>query len=111
MFLRLNYLLFGNISIITFCDVILILDDTEPPVFTFCPSDISIPDATSDRMRINWQSATATDNSGEAPQIVSSRPNGDMFEVPGLYQIFYTATDGNGNVARSCSFFITLKSK
>ena len=61
-------------------------------------------------MRINWQRATATDNSGEAPAIVSSRPSGDEFIVPGTYEIVYTATDGNHNEAR-CSFFIKLTSK
>ena len=61
-------------------------------------------------MRISWPSATATDNSEVSPRIVSSRLSGDIFEVPGSYEVVYIAKDDSGNEAR-CSFRITLERK
>jgi len=84
--------------------------DSEPPVFTFCPGDILIDNATELQMRISWQRPYASDNSGVPPAIYSNREAGALFSVPGSYEIVYKAVDGSGNEA-TCSFRITLQKK
>ena len=77
-------------------------------MFTYCPNDIVIDDAEDDEIRVNWQSPTATDNSGEQPVLIPNKQPGSMFVVPGSYEIQYRAIDAAGNEA-TCSFRITLK--
>ena len=84
--------------------------DEEPPVFTYCPSDITIDDATTTEVRVNWQKPTATDNSGVEPLVYSEKQIGQFFNVPGSYEVQYTATDKSLNTA-TCSFRITLSRK
>ena len=91
------------------CAIFLDLDEV-PPVFTYCPSDITIDDATTAEVRVHWQRATATDNSGEEPYVYSEKQSGQYFDVPGLYEVQYIARDQSGNTA-TCSFRITLKRK
>lgn len=79
-------------------------------MFTYCPNDIVIDNATTVQIRVNWQGLTATDNSGMPPAIISNRHSGDLFDVPGLYEVQYKATDDAGNEA-TCSFWINLKRK
>ncbi|KAJ7327772.1 hypothetical protein OS493_026651 [Desmophyllum pertusum] len=85
--------------------------DTEPPVFTDCPNDVMHDDITTTEKRIDWQRPTVTDNSGYPPSVSSNRQSGYLFSVPGSYEVLYTATDATGNVAKTCSFRITLKRK
>ena len=93
------------------CNYVIFLDiDEVSPVFTYCPSDITIDDATTAQVRVNWQRATATDNSGEEPYVHSNKQPGQSFDAPGLYEVVYTATDESGNTA-TCSFRITLERK
>ena len=61
-------------------------------------------------LRVNWQEPTATDNSGVLPSVSSISRSGDLFAVPGSYEVVYTAKDESGNEA-TCSFRITLKRK
>ncbi|XP_078373500.1 sushi, von Willebrand factor type A, EGF and pentraxin domain-containing protein 1-like [Oculina patagonica] len=84
--------------------------DQEPPVFTYCPNDIVMDNGSTPEIRVNWQQPTVTDNSGVAPSVTSNRDSGELFSVPGSYEVIYTATDGAGNKA-TCSFRITLKAK
>ena len=79
-------------------------------MFTYCPGDITIDNATEFVIRVNWQEPTATDNSGVLPSVSSTRRSGELFAVPGAYVVLYTAKDESGNEA-TCSFRITLKSK
>ena len=79
-------------------------------MFTFCPGDILIDNATEVEMRIYLQPPYASDNSGVPPAIYSSRHAGYLFSVPGSYEIVYKAVDGSGNIA-TCSFRITIHSK
>ena len=79
-------------------------------MFTYCPSDITIDDATTNEIKVNWQEPTATDNSGVVPVVHSNEQAGKHFDVPGSYEVLYTATDESGNTA-TCSFLITLKRK
>ena len=78
-------------------------------MFTYCPSDI-IDNATTYELRVYWQEATATDNSGVLPSVTSNRQSGSFFPVPGSYEVLYFAKDESGNEA-TCSFRITLKRK
>ena len=79
-------------------------------MFIFCPGDILIDNATEVQMRIYWQQPYASDNSEVPPKISSHRQPGEIFSVPGSYQIVSKAVDGSGNEA-TCSFRITLQSK
>ena len=88
---------------------LILYSDQEPPVFT-CPDDIVMDDVTTTEIRVNWQQPTATDNSGKPPALSSNRPPGDLFAVPGSYEIQYTAIDDAGNVA-TCSFRVALTRK
>ena len=92
-----------------FYNYVIFLDlDVEEPVFTYCPSDLTIDDATTTIVRVNWQEPTATDNSGVVPVLDSNKKSGQYFDVPGSYEVLYKATDESGNTA-TCSFRITLK--
>jgi len=79
-------------------------------IITFYPSDIFIDNATEVEMRIYWQQPIASDNSGVPPSLSSNRKPGELFSVPGSYEIVYKEVDGSGNEA-TCSFLVTLKSK
>ena len=87
------------------------MSDTEPPTYVDCPADIVIDNVTETRIRVNWDSPTFTDNSGKNPAISSNRQKGDEFDVPGSYEVTYTATDTYLNKNENCSFRITLESK
>ena len=78
-------------------------------MFIFCPDDILIDNATEVEMGINWQQPYASDNSEVPPKISFHRQPGEIFSVPGSYQIVSKAVDGSGNIA-TCSFRITIHS-
>ena len=80
-------------------------------MFTFCPSDILFDNLTEREKRVTWQHPIASDNSGDLPALWSNRQPGELFSVPGEYQVVYTAVDGSNNVDSSCTFQITLKRK
>ena len=66
---------------------------------------------TSLEVRVNWQEPTVkVDSSGVPPSVTSSRQSGDLFTVPGSYEVLYKAEDASGYKA-TCSFRITLKRK
>ena len=79
-------------------------------MITSCPSDIILKDVVVSEERVNWYRPNATDNSGFPPSITSNRQSGELFAVPGAYEIVIRAQDGSGNTA-TCSFRITLESK
>ena len=84
--------------------------DQESPVFTYCPSDIVKDNLTLYDVRVYWRKPTVTDNSGVSPSVSSNRHSGELFAVPGSYEVLYRAIDASGNEA-ICSFRITLKRK
>ena len=84
--------------------------DTEPPTCGFCPTDISILNATELNVRVNWKRPQCSDNSGNPPSISSNRKTSDLFAVPGSYEVVYTVSDGT-NTNKNCPFRITLKSE
>ena len=90
---------------------LILYSDQEPPVLTHCPDDIIVDDVTATAIRVTWDRPTVTDNSGKPPALSSNRPPGDLFAVPGSYEIQYTAKDDAGNEATTCSFRVALTRK
>jgi gliding motility-associated-like protein len=92
----------GNTST---CNATLTVIDDVDPVFTNCPSDITV---TSDDEycgnTVAWAPPAAADNCEVT--VTSTHAPGDFFEV-GTATVTYTATDGSGN-ATSCAFEVTV---
>ncbi|KAJ7352839.1 Putative ephrin-receptor like, partial [Desmophyllum pertusum] len=84
---------------------------TEPPVVGNCPSDITIDNATTSTIRVNWERPTFTDNSGKPPIVTSNKQSGAIYGVPSSTEVLYKASDDGGNKNVNCSFRITLKKK
>jgi len=80
----------------------IILEDTQVPVLSGCPADITLPANT---YIATWANPTATDNCGQ-PTITSTYTTGDAFPV-GTTPVTLTATDACGN-AVSCTFNVTV---
>ena len=93
----------GNTST---CSFDVVVTDTEKPVITNMPSNItSSNDAGVCGAKVNWTAPTATDN---CPGVVltSSHQSGDLFPI-GTTTVTYTATDAHGNTI-SGSFTVTV---
>ncbi|XP_038069618.1 uncharacterized protein LOC119738747 isoform X6 [Patiria miniata] len=93
------------------CSFTLTVVDRVPPVIT-CPADITQRVTTGNRngIEVQWSPATATDNSGAAPNVFltsNSQQTPGSFFAFGTYTITYTASDGAGN-SMSCSFTVTV---
>ena len=85
-----------------------VADDTEPPVISNCPDDVTVrvaPDTTTGVA--SWIEPAATDNSGMAPIVTQSHRPGDSFNI-GTTTVTYTFRDGIGNEA-VCSFVVTVR--
>ena len=78
--------------------------DVTSPVFTSCPSNITVP-TTSTSALATWATPTATDNCG-TPTVAGNRNSGESFPV-GPTNVTYTATDVKGNIA-TCIFTVTV---
>ena len=65
---------------------------------------------TCNEVRVTWRQPIAKDNSGELPSLTSNRQPGQLFAVPSVSEVLYTAKDAAGN-AGTCRFRITLKRK
>ena len=87
------------------CEADITVTDNEAPVFSSCPSDITI--GANDEYCGNtatWVAPTASDNCGVT--VTSSHAPGDFFDV-GTTLVTYTAEDPSGNSA-TCSFNVTV---
>jgi gliding motility-associated-like protein len=88
------------------CSFDVTVNDTEAPVFTNCPSDITVNnDPGVCGAIVNWTAPTATDNCS-AVTLVSNHNPGDLFST-GTTTVTYIATDAAGN-SFTCSFDITV---
>lgn len=88
------------------CSFDVTVNDTEAPVFTNCPSDITVNnDPGVCGAIVNWTAPTATDNCS-AVTLVSNYNPGDLFPT-GTTVVTYTATDAIGN-SFTCSFDVTV---
>ncbi|CAB4003085.1 Hypothetical predicted protein [Paramuricea clavata] len=90
------------------CEVRIMIKDREAPYFIRCPTDMTI-ESTNDYEIVDWESPIFKDNSGKDPRVLSSRPAGTRFRVPGKVQVMFVATDEAGNKNTSCKFEINLK--
>ena len=90
--------------------ICVITVDTEPPTCGFCPTDISIGNATGSEIRVNWDRPVCTDNSGNPPIVTSNRQSGSQFVVPSSSEVLYTVRD-DANNENFCSFRITIESE
>ncbi|XP_068719978.1 sushi, von Willebrand factor type A, EGF and pentraxin domain-containing protein 1-like [Montipora capricornis] len=90
------------------CLFLVMVADTEPPSCSNCPADIVLDNLTVIEYIVPWTRPNCSDNSGVPPDFSSSRPNGDLFEVPSNSEVVYTVRDRAGNEDKSCSFAIRL---
>jgi HYR domain/Secretion system C-terminal sorting domain len=82
--------------------------DQTPPVFTSCPTNISVTQNSACGAIATWQTPIATDNCG-APtvtQTTGQSASGACFPV-GTTAISYTAKDGN-NLTAACAFSVIV---
>ena len=89
------------------CSFNVTVSDTEMPVISNCPTDITVPNDFGEcQANVNWVAPTALDNC-VGLTVTSTHTSGDMFPV-GTTTVTYTATDSVGNNT-SCSFSITVE--
>lgn len=80
--------------------------ETVAPIFTFCPTDISVDlSAGTCTKAVSWSIPTATDNC-ELESITGDHTPGEQFPL-GTTLVTYTATDAYANQA-TCTFNITV---
>ncbi len=94
-----------------FCQFTVTVEgDSEKPVLTNCPSNISQSmDAGQCEAVVTWSTPTATDNCDVNPVVSQTLGNssGNSFSE-GTHSIEYKATDSEGNESTACSFTITV---
>lgn len=79
--------------------------DTTKPVFTFCPSNITVSAGTGTSATATWNTPTATDNCS-TPRLFNTFSPGASFGV-GTSTVLYAALDARNNKA-TCSFTVTV---
>ena len=82
--------------------------DSQPPIISGCPLDITENSDSRTTVNITWTQPTATDNS-EAVTLTSDYSPGDRFPI-GTTTVTYTATDASGN-NETCLFNVTVVGK
>ncbi len=101
-----TYTATDNAGLTATCSFNVTVADTENPVFTNCPSYITVPVNTANCDAIvNWTPPTLMDNCGIASQTSSNSP-GDVFPI-GTTTVVYSGDDPAGN-STACSFDITV---
>ena len=93
----------GNIAT---CSFDITVTDTEGPIFTNCPIDMTVPSGITCDTVVSWIEPTITDNCDNNINVVVSPTLGTAF-LAGTTTVTYTATDANGNIS-ICSFDITV---
>lgn len=88
------------------CSFTITVVDSELPIITACPSDITVSNDPGDCGAIvNWAAPTASDNCPGVTLVTTNIP-GSFFPV-GATVVTYTATDASGNTA-TCTFTVTV---
>lgn len=82
---------------------VIVLPDVQPPVFQFCPPDITVIAGSP----AFWPEPTVSDNCSEGLETTGNFPCGEIFP-PGTHSVTYTATDASGNVT-TCQFTVTVQ--
>jgi hypothetical protein len=83
-----------------------VISDTEPPVFTYCPDNITLYAGDNNTATGMWPTPTATDNCGFVKFKPIEFPCPHEFEL-GQHTIRYVAQDAAGN-ASVCEFTVTV---
>ncbi|MBK7030039.1 MAG: HYR domain-containing protein [Bacteroidales bacterium] len=92
------------------CSFTVTVTDTEAPVISNCPSNISQSnDLNQCNAIVTWTEPTATDNCTSSGNLVwtKSHTPGSSFPV-GTTTVTYTARDASNNSSVSCSFTVTV---
>ena len=90
----------------TLCTFTVTVNDTQAPVVTGCPADITVNNNFNVcGASVIWTAPVFTDNCG-VPVVTATHTPGTTFPV-GVTAVTYTATDASGNVT-VCSFNITV---
>jgi gliding motility-associated-like protein len=86
------------------CSFNVIVEDSYPPDFDFCPSSVSVSGFNIDAqlVEVNWEAPIASDNCTSLDLQSNYKP-GDLFDPQSTTEVVYTATDGSGNVSE-CVF-------
>ena len=87
--------------------------DIEPPVFTTCPDDISLPTDPHQSFATNpenWDEPEAQDNDGKPDIEASLSATQERFPLDEETDITYTARDKAG-LESTCTFSITVRGK
>ncbi|WP_254094638.1 HYR domain-containing protein [Dawidia soli] len=89
------------------CSFTVTVTDGTKPVFTDCPTDISVTTnpATCDAV-VHWAPPAVTDNCDAAPVMIGTHSPGATFAL-GVHTVTYEATDAAGN-KETCSFTVTV---
>ncbi|MEZ4940096.1 MAG: HYR domain-containing protein [Saprospiraceae bacterium] len=92
----------GNSAVCTF---VVAVNDNQPPVFTSCPEDITVVNASPCGEVVNWDPPTATDNC-LLDTIISTKISGSTF-FDNVTNVLVLAIDASDN-RDTCAFSITL---
>jgi hypothetical protein len=95
----------GDTSLNASCVQIITLEDTEAPVLSNCPMDVTLSPNVNCEAKVSWQDPDANDNCGKVT-LTSNFTSGDLFPI-GTTTVVITATDDCGNQT-TCSFDITV---
>ncbi|MCK4342298.1 MAG: HYR domain-containing protein [Phycisphaerae bacterium] len=90
------------------CTFTVTINDTEAPVISGCPSDITVNnDPNLCSAVVTWTPPTAWDNCDGALTPTGTHNPGDVFPV-GVTTVTYTVSDAAGNPAIPCVFTVTV---
>jgi gliding motility-associated-like protein len=94
--------IYGNVSI---CAFTVTVSDTEPPVISSCPSDITVSADASCEAIVSWNPPDVSDNCKVTLESIPS--SGSTFPL-GITPVIYTATDSVGNKS-TCTFNVIVE--
>lgn len=95
----------NNPGLFSECTQIIDLNDILPPVFTYCPSDITVDAKGACEKEVWWVLPVISDNCG-IKQVTSNYKPGNIFPA-GTTVVVYTAMDFCGNITNH-SFKVTV---
>jgi uncharacterized repeat protein (TIGR01451 family) len=86
--------------------VVFTVNDNTPPVFTSCPSNITLEPTCPTGAKATYAAPTATDNCGVTVSRTAGLASGSVFPI-GTTTVTHVADDGHGNTA-TCTFTVTV---
>jgi len=86
--------------------VVFTVNDNTPPVFTSCPTSITIEPTCPTGAIATYATPTATDNCGVTVTRTAGPASGSVFPI-GTTTVTHVADDGHGNTA-TCTFTVTV---